>query len=189
MKKKSQIQIFLSYAKEDIKLVEKLYNRLKQAGYHPWLDEKNLKPGQDERKEIGKAITNSDIVIACLSQKSVKGDIYRELRRALSESANRNPDSIYLIPLKLENCEVPDLSQEEYGVNLQSLKSLNYWEKESFPKLEAAINEQYNILDAEETPTNLSSIVSQRGLLVTVSVSFLLFLWIGATPVLNLVKS
>jgi hypothetical protein len=44
-----------------------LYNRLKQAGYKPWLHKKDLIPGQIWRDEIPKAIKASQIFLACLS--------------------------------------------------------------------------------------------------------------------------
>ena len=66
MRDKSQIQIFLAHANEDKGEIINLYNQLKTAGYNPWLDKKNLMPGQNWRNEIPNAIRHSDIFIACL---------------------------------------------------------------------------------------------------------------------------
>ncbi|MFM6896284.1 MAG: toll/interleukin-1 receptor domain-containing protein, partial [Microcystis panniformis] len=83
--KKSEIQIFLAHASEDKPAVLALHERLKQAGYKPWLDKKDLIPGQIWRDEIPKAIKASQIFLACLSAKSAnkQGYIQRELRIAL----------------------------------------------------------------------------------------------------------
>ena len=43
------IQIFLAHASEDKLQVLKLYDRLKARGYKPWLDKKDLIPGQNWR--------------------------------------------------------------------------------------------------------------------------------------------
>ena len=45
MVKKSDIQIFLAHANEDKEVVLEFYDRLKKAGYKPWLDKRDLIPG------------------------------------------------------------------------------------------------------------------------------------------------
>jgi TIR domain len=54
------IQIFLCHASEDKAAVETIYGRLKALGYEPWLDKKDLLPGQRWRIEIPKAISASN---------------------------------------------------------------------------------------------------------------------------------
>ncbi|KAF5434830.1 CRISPR-associated protein [Candidatus Methanophagaceae archaeon] len=106
-----KLRIFLAHAKEDKEQVYKLYLKLKEAGFEPWLDEKELLPGQVWRDEIQKAIQNSDFIIACLSKISVakKGYVQKEYRTALDLYAERPPDDIYLIPVRLDDCKVPNL--------------------------------------------------------------------------------
>ena len=131
------IRIFLAHASEDKKPVIGLYNRLKEKGFQPWLDVVDLLPGQNWRAEIPKAIKNSDIFIACLSQQSVKkqGYIQREFRMALNEMGDRPAGQIYLIPLRLDNCRIPELRQEEYGVNLADYQWVNLFEPDGFERL------------------------------------------------------
>ena len=144
--KKSEIQIFLAHASEDKPAVLALHERLKQAGYKPWLDEKDLIPGQNWRSVIPKAIADSQLFIACLSQRSIakQGFVQREFKMALNQYADRPPNSIYLIPLRLDECDIPDLRQEEYGLNLRDLHWLDYWEEDGFEQLERAITHQFN---------------------------------------------
>ena len=146
------IQIFLAYASEDQHSVIDLYERLKEKGYNPWLDKRDLMPGQNWREEIPRAIRNSQIFIACLSQQSVskQGYIQRELRMALNEYAEKPPGSIYLIPLKLDDCQVPDLRLEQLGVGLQDLQWLDYWESGGLSNLLNAIEHQFGKLGARE---------------------------------------
>lgn len=148
--KKSQIQIFLAHASEDKPEVFKLYDRLKEAGYKPWLDKKDLIPGMNWREEIPKAIKNSNIVIVCLSQQSIskEGYVQREFRLALSQHAERTSGTIYLIPLKLDDCNVPDLQQAELGVNLRDIQWLNYWEVDGFDNLVRAIEHQFGTISS-----------------------------------------
>jgi formylglycine-generating enzyme required for sulfatase activity len=148
--KKSEIQIFLAHASEDKPAVLALYNRLKQAGYKPWLDKKDLIPGQIWRDEIPKAIKASQIFLACLSAKSAKqGYIQRELRIALDILGEMLPGTIFFIPMRLEECEIPDLRLAEVRLNLRDIHRLDYWEEDGFEQLERAIGYQFK-LEPEE---------------------------------------
>ncbi|RPH88047.1 MAG: TIR domain-containing protein [Chroococcales cyanobacterium metabat2.561] len=149
--KKSEIQIFLAHATEDKPAVLALYERLKQAGYKPWLDKKDLIPGQIWRDEIPKAIKASQIFLACLSAKSAnkQGYIQRELRIALDTLGQMLLGTIFFIPMRLEECEIPDLRLAEVGLNLRDIHRLDYWEEDGFEQLERAITYQFK-LEPEE---------------------------------------
>jgi formylglycine-generating enzyme required for sulfatase activity len=155
--KKSEIQIFLAHASEDKPAVLALYDRLKQAGYKPWLDKKDLIPGQIWRDEIPKAIKASQIFLACLSAKSAnkQGYIQRELRIALDTLGEMLPGTIFFIPMRLEECEIPDLRMSEVGLNLRDIHRLDYWEEDGFEQLERAIGYQFK-LEPEEPKQPLS---------------------------------
>ena len=104
------LQIFLLYARSDEKAVRRLYNRLSKAGASVWMDRKKLLPGQDWQSEIRQAIYSSDFVIVCLSKQFNKQGGYRheELRIAL-EKASGLPDNLLLIiPVRLEECDMPE---------------------------------------------------------------------------------
>ncbi len=148
---KGPVRIFLAHASEDKPAVIHLYNRLKQQGYVPWLDRKDLMPGQQWRVEIPKAIRTSDVFLACLSQQSVdkQGYIQRELRMALNECADRPPETIYLIPLRLDNCQIPELRQEEYGVNLLNYQWVDYFEPDGFKNLVESIDHHFASLKTD----------------------------------------
>ncbi|MEM9273449.1 MAG: SUMF1/EgtB/PvdO family nonheme iron enzyme [Cyanobacteria bacterium P01_F01_bin.143] len=145
MSKKSEIQIFLAHANEDQEAVIELYERLKKAGYKPWLDKKDLIPGQKWRSVIPEVIRDSQLFIACLSTRSIarRGFVQKEFRMALNQVAELPDDSIYLIPIRLDECEIPSLRQEEYGIDLRDFHWLDYWEKDAFEKLEKAISLKY----------------------------------------------
>lgn len=129
------LRIFLLYARRDEKAVRRLYNRLSKAGASVWMDRKNLLPGQDWQSEILQAIYSSDIVIVCLSEQFNKQRGYRheELRIAL-ERANILPDSlIYIIPIRLEKCDLPE--------PLQRWQCLDLFESHGYKKLISALKE------------------------------------------------
>ena len=145
MLKKSGIQIFLAHAHEDKEVVFELYDRLKEAGYKPWLDKKDLIPGQNWRSEIPRVIKKSQLFIACLSKHSIskQGYVQKEFKIALSQAAELPSDSIYIIPVRFDNCEIPDLRREDYGVALRDLHWLDYWKADGFNKLQQAISYKY----------------------------------------------
>lgn len=112
-----QKQVFLTYAHSDKKAVRKIYQRLSRNDVNVWLDEKELLPGQDWKYEIRQAILKSDIVIACLSRQFNKqgGFRHEELQIAL-EKARAFPNTrIFIIPARLEKCDLPEpLRQWQY---------------------------------------------------------------------------
>ena len=84
--------------------------KLKDDGFTPWLDEEDILPGQDWESEIRRAVRASHVVVVCLSESSLtkEGYVQKEIRLALDEAERKPPDTIFLIPARLEPCEVPD---------------------------------------------------------------------------------
>lgn len=105
-----QLRIFLLHARSDEEMVSRLYRRLTHDGADVWLDRERLLPGQDWAYEIHKAIRGSDIVIACLSpQFNEKGGFrHEELKIALEQANARGRGDIFLIPARLELCDLPE---------------------------------------------------------------------------------
>ena len=149
MSKKSEIQIFLAHANEDKEAVSKLYDRLKQAGYKPWLDEKDLIAGQNWRSVIEQEIPKSQLFIACLSNLSIakEGYVQKEFKLALKKYEEMPLGRIYIIPLRLNWCEIPNLPVGE--ANLRDIHWLNYWEESGFDQLERALERQFGPFEVE----------------------------------------
>lgn len=105
-----KLNVFLCHASQDKNLVRKLSQELDAAGWiSPWLDEEKILPGQDWNLEIEKAVETTDTVIVCLSNKSVtkEGFIQKELRFALDIAEEKPEGTIFIIPLRLEDCSAP----------------------------------------------------------------------------------
>lgn len=102
-------QVFIAYAKEDASEARKLYRGLKMHGLEPWMDEQKLLPGQNWPRAIERAIELSDYVLVCFSRRSVgkRGYFQAELRYALDVAAYVPLDRIFLLPVRLSECEVP----------------------------------------------------------------------------------
>lgn len=99
--------------------MRELYQRLCADGFEPWLDEEGLLPGQDWQGAIRKAVRNSDVVIVCLSKGSINkaGYVQKEIKFALDVADEQPEDTIFLIPVKLEEREVPERLSRWQWVN------------------------------------------------------------------------
>lgn len=139
------IRIFLAHASEDKEAVADLYQRLKEHGFTPWLDKVDLLPGQNWRTEIPKAIKDSDVFIACLSQQSIQkqGYIQREFRMALQKMGDMPPGKIFVIPVRLDDCKIPELCQEEYGINLRDYQWVDLFEPDGLDRLVRSVDHHF----------------------------------------------
>jgi len=102
-------QVFVAYAVEDLAQIRRLARSLRAGGCVPWLDKEKLIPGQNWPRAIERAIQTSDAFLACFSPRSVvkRGQFQSELRYAL-DCARRLPiEQIFVIPVRLEPCDVP----------------------------------------------------------------------------------
>jgi outer membrane protein assembly factor BamD (BamD/ComL family) len=114
------LKVFLCHASGDKQQVRALYKRMIAEGVDAWLDQEKLLPGQDWRVEIPRAVQDADVVVVCLSNKSItkEGYIQKEIRFAL-DAADEKPDgTIFLIPARLEDCPVPEKLSRWHWVDL-----------------------------------------------------------------------
>lgn len=113
-------RVFLCHSSSDKTKVRELYHRLREDGLAPWLDEEDLLPGQDWEREIRRAIRNADVVAVCLSQSSTTkaGFIQKEIKFALDVADEQPGGTIFAIPVRLEECSVPDRLSHLHWVDL-----------------------------------------------------------------------
>src|SRR6266487_4274532 len=105
-----ELRVFLCHASQDRPAVRQLYYRLADEGWiDPWIDEKKLLPGEDWRISIENAIESADVIIFCLSNHSVnkEGFVQKEIRYAREIALEKPEGTIFLIPLRLQDCDVP----------------------------------------------------------------------------------
>ena len=130
-------RIFLAHAREDKEQVRKLYADLKDQGFEPWLDEEDFLGGQIWKIEFPKAINSARIFLACLASRSIEkvGYVQNEFRQALAQYANHPPESIFLIPVRLDDCEIPNLEIPDRGMSLRDFHWIDLWEARGFERL------------------------------------------------------
>lgn len=115
-----KLRIFLSHASQDRLAVREIYEKLVNDGMHVWLDTENILPGMDWNLEIYKAIRDVDVLILFLSEESIGrgGFVQKEFRQALDYVDERPEGDIYLIPVRLDDCSVPDKFMKWQWVDL-----------------------------------------------------------------------
>ncbi len=104
------LRVFLCHSSNDKPAVRELYQKLRAEPWiQPWLDEEELYPGQDWNMEIEKAVEAADAIIVCLSKNSItkEGYVQRELRIVLDFADYKPEGTLYIIPVRLEECEPP----------------------------------------------------------------------------------
>jgi hypothetical protein len=116
------LRVFLCHASGGIPAVKKIYERLMEDGIDAWLDKEKLIPGQDWQSEIQKAVKNSDVVVVCLSSQSLteEGSVQKEIKFALDKADEKPDGTIFIIPARLENCEIPERLGKFHWVDLFS---------------------------------------------------------------------
>ncbi len=104
------LRVFLCHSSNDKPAVRELYQKLRaETWIQPWLDEEELYPGQDWNMEIEKAVEAADAIIVCLTKNSInkEGYVQRELRIVLDLADYKPEGTIYILPVRLEECEPP----------------------------------------------------------------------------------
>ena len=108
-------------------------------GIDAWLDAQNLQPGQAWQQEIRRAILKSDRVLVCLTRGFNKQPGYRheELKIALEKARLLDDGRIYLIPVRLERCRMPD--------SLHHLQRVDLFETGGYKKLIRALRQPVDL--------------------------------------------
>lgn len=150
-------RIFISYACEDLEKALSLYEDLKKANCDPWIDQKNLLPGEPWKIIIRETIKTCDFFLACLSSKSVSkiGFFQTELKDSYEIMKQYPSENIFLIPIRFEDCDVPIEVKEYHWVDIL--------EKDGFTKLLEAIQKEWKRLGYELCEPKTDDELEQKG--------------------------
>jgi len=150
------LRVFLCHASQDKPAVWKLHRYLKQHGVQPWLDQEDLLPGQDWRVEIPKAIDSSDVILVCLSKNSVnkEGYVQAEITFALDKALEKPEGTIFIVPVKFEECDIPKRLGRYQWVDLSRVDGRK--------RLLMGLNKRASDLGAEVLPLVLGDVRQQK---------------------------
>jgi len=79
-------KVFISHSSKDKPFVRRLVSRLTKEGFRVWLDEHELRVGDQLAEEISKALASSHVVLVVVSEASIKS---RWLRFELNKATER----------------------------------------------------------------------------------------------------
>lgn len=102
------ISIFISHSSVDKKYARKLFNELNRVGVKVWLDEREIKVGEDIISNIERGLRESDYLAIILTSNSissrwVKEELNSFRMRQIKEGITK------VLPLLFEECELPPL--------------------------------------------------------------------------------
>lgn len=101
--------VFISYCRENAAEVARLRDDLIAAGAVVWWD-RQIDGGQDWKLEILKAMKSASAFVLCLSQELLErtaSGVFPEILYAIDAYRNCAPGSVFLIPVRLSECETP----------------------------------------------------------------------------------
>lgn len=138
-------KVFISYAKENYECAKRLYDDLKKEGYSPWIDEEDVLPGQIWKEEVKKNIEKSKFFILLISSNSVskQGFFQKEQKIALDIYDELPSNSIFIIPVRLDNVE------KSLDERLNALK----W-ADLFPSYEKGLDKILRVLKTNNEPAD-----------------------------------
>jgi outer membrane protein assembly factor BamD (BamD/ComL family) len=141
------LKVFLCHASGDKPVVRDLYKQLVLEGVDAWLDQEKLLPGQDWRLEIPNAVYEADVVVICLSSRSItkEGYVQKEIKFALDIAEEKPDGTIFLIPARLEECPVPERLSRWQWVDL--------YEEDGFSRLLRSLKLRAGKVNATIEPT------------------------------------
>ncbi|MDE0088161.1 MAG: toll/interleukin-1 receptor domain-containing protein, partial [Candidatus Poribacteria bacterium] len=116
--------VFISYCHENKTIVDRLCQALASHDIHIWLDRDNIGPGTPWKQAIQQAIHHGDFFLACFSKEYNARDktfMEEELSIAIEKFQQKLVDKIWFIPVKLNECEIPDIDIGG-GETLRNLK-------------------------------------------------------------------
>jgi hypothetical protein len=96
--------------------------RLKRLGFWPWLGEVELTPGVELDTAIETTVHNSHVILVCVSRASITKVSYvqKEIHFALERALEMPEGQKYIVPVRLEECELPKCLRKWHAVNLFS---------------------------------------------------------------------
>lgn len=111
---------FLAYSKLNKIAVREFAARLKAENWvDPWFDEEDILPGQVWQNSVITGVRKSHAVIIFLTKIAVtsEGFFHKEIKLALDTAAEKPEEMIFIIPVRLDDCEVPELLKRYHYVD------------------------------------------------------------------------
>src|SRR3982751_2933694 len=102
--------VFISYVRENGKIVDRLATELKSRGVIVWLDRNDIEPGARWREAIKNAIRSGKFFVACFSREYNERDrsyMNEEMTLAIDELRARPSNKTWFIPVLVNETAIP----------------------------------------------------------------------------------
>lgn len=110
--KQKNRKVFLSHSSVDKSIVISVALDLQEKGINTWLDAFDILPGESIMTKINDGIEECNLALLFLSKNSVKSNwVTKEWETMLWDEINSG--KVKIIPIKLEECEIPKILQSK----------------------------------------------------------------------------
>lgn len=109
-----EVGIFISYSHDDRYIAETVASRLREIGYLPWVDFAGIRGGDEWKRSIEAALSQSAALLVLLTPEAVTSEwVNYEIRRARS-------NGLIIIPLLMRSCPIPDSLRDVQYIDFRS---------------------------------------------------------------------
>lgn len=142
-------KVFISYVRENSDDIDNICSEFKRYGIEHWLDRDQIDPGKFWKDAIKSAINNGAYFLACFSREyENRSETYmnEELLVAIEILRTKSYNSGWFIPIKLSECEIPDIDVGA-GKTLNDIQCLKLYKEEK-----KGLQRLIDVIKREETP-------------------------------------
>lgn len=158
---KEEVRIFILHSSVPRASLDFLYEQLTSSGYRPWIDMRDVLPGQSIISSVFEALSESDILLYCFSNEQVDKESQKTDSSVISAVNTYAGQAPYVIPVNFGNSEVVDVPPI-FQRDITSLKWLDYQDAHSFNKLIEAIEHWKKSRSARDIGHKRTGVSSNR---------------------------
>jgi hypothetical protein len=115
-------KVFICHASEDKETAMYLYNKLKEEGLDPWIDQEGIIVADDWNQLINKKIRDSDYVIILQSKamaSKTRGYVNKEIKIALEIQKEVRDPYKFIFPVKIDDGDVLEELNDKQWIDLR----------------------------------------------------------------------
>jgi len=102
-------RVFIVYAAKDVETATRLYQKMKGAGFVPWMDKMDIAPGEIWQRAVYQALEQSSAAIVLVSANLKTSDFaQKELMHAMRSLQEQRKDVGPIIPVRIDDSPIPD---------------------------------------------------------------------------------